>query len=63
MSYCVHAFNPNTQETEAGGSLSLRWAWSIQRVPDQSGVHREIQPQKTKLYWTEQKQSNKSGSM
>jgi hypothetical protein len=24
----AHAFNPSTQETEAGGFLSLRQAWS-----------------------------------
>jgi major histocompatibility complex class I len=26
----VHAFNPSTQEAEAGGFLSLRPAWSTE---------------------------------
>jgi hypothetical protein len=26
----VHTFNPGTQEAEAGGSLSLRPAWSTE---------------------------------
>jgi hypothetical protein len=26
----VHAFNPSTREAEAGGSLSLRPAWSTE---------------------------------
>uniref|UniRef100_A0ABK0LLZ5 Protein archease n=1 Tax=Rattus norvegicus TaxID=10116 RepID=A0ABK0LLZ5_RAT len=34
-------FNPSTQEAEAGGSLSLRLAWSTERVPAQPGLHRE----------------------
>ena len=29
----VHAFNPSTWETEVGGSLSSRLAWSTERVP------------------------------
>lgn len=28
----VHSFNPSTPEAEAGGPLSLRSAWSIQKV-------------------------------
>ena len=32
----VHAFNPNTQEAEAGGSLSLRPDWSTEQVPGQA---------------------------
>jgi hypothetical protein len=35
------AFNPSTRETEAGGFLSLRLAWSTKRVPGQPGIHRE----------------------
>jgi hypothetical protein len=31
----VHAFNPSTQETETGGFLSSRPAWSTKRVPGQ----------------------------
>lgn len=33
----VHTCNPSTQEADAGGSLSLRPAWSTQRVPDSQG--------------------------
>jgi major histocompatibility complex class I len=29
----AHTFNPSTQEAEAGGLLSLRPAWSTERVP------------------------------
>lgn len=38
----VPVFNPSTWETVAGGSLSLRSAWSTQRVPEQLGLHSEI---------------------
>jgi hypothetical protein len=31
----AHAFNPSTQEAEAGGSLSLKAAWSTGSVPGQ----------------------------
>ena len=34
----AHAFNPSTWEAEAGGSLSLRPAWSTELVPDQPGL-------------------------
>jgi hypothetical protein len=37
----VHAFNPSTWEAEAGGFLSLRPAWSTERVPGQPGLYRE----------------------
>jgi hypothetical protein len=30
----THAFNPSTQEAEAGGSLSSRSAWSSEQVQD-----------------------------
>jgi len=36
----VHTFNPNTQEAEAGGSLSFRPAWSTEQVPEQPELHR-----------------------
>jgi hypothetical protein len=37
----AHAFNPSTQEAEAGGFLSSRPAWSTERVPGQPELHRE----------------------
>jgi hypothetical protein len=43
----VHAFNPSTQEAEAGGFLSLRPAWSTKGVPGQPGLYRETLSQKT----------------
>jgi hypothetical protein len=43
----AHAFNPSTQETEAGGLLSLRPAWSTEKAPGQPGLHRETLCQKT----------------
>jgi hypothetical protein len=42
----VHAFNPSTQEAEAGGFLSSRPAWSTEQVPGQPGLHRETLSQK-----------------
>ena len=37
----VHAFNPSTWEAEAGGSLSLRLAWSALLVPGQPEAQSE----------------------
>jgi hypothetical protein len=37
----VYAFNPNTWEAEAGGSLGSRIAWSTEQVPGQPGLQRE----------------------
>ena len=37
----AHAFNPSTQEAEAGGFLSSRPAWSTKWVPGQPGIQRE----------------------
>jgi hypothetical protein len=37
----AHAFNPSTQEAEAGEFLSSRPAWSIEWVPGQPGLYRE----------------------
>ena len=46
----AQAFNPSTQEAEAGGSLSSRSAWSSERVPGQPGLHKEtLSQEKTKL--------------
>jgi hypothetical protein len=44
----VHAFNPSTQEAEAGRFLSLRPAWSTKWVPGQHGLYRETLSRKTK---------------
>jgi hypothetical protein len=44
----VHAFNPSTQEAEAGGFLSLRPVWSTEWVPGQPRLHRETLSQKKK---------------
>jgi hypothetical protein len=41
----AHAFNPSTQEAEAGGFLSSRPAWS---TPGQPGLHRKTLSRKTK---------------
>jgi hypothetical protein len=37
----AHAFNPSTWEAEAGRSLSLRPAWSIEWILGQPGLHRK----------------------
>ena len=37
----VYAFNPSTWEGEAGGSLSLRPAWSTERVLEQPGLYKK----------------------
>ena len=42
----AHAFNPSTQEAEAGGSLSSRSAWSTEQVLEQPGLHRETVSQR-----------------
>ena len=34
----THTFNPSTWEAKAGGSLSLRPAWSAESVPGQPGT-------------------------
>jgi hypothetical protein len=44
----VQAFSPSIQEPEAGGSLSLRPAWSIDRVSAQPGLYRETLSQTNK---------------
>jgi hypothetical protein len=44
----AHAFNPSTQETEAGRFLSSRPAWSTKWVPGQPGLYRETLSRKTK---------------
>jgi hypothetical protein len=46
----VHTFNPSTWEAEAGRSLSLRPAWSVEPASSRTAkaTHRESLPQKTK---------------
>ena len=35
----VHSFNPSIQEVEGGKFLSLIPAWTIEQVPELSGLH------------------------
>jgi hypothetical protein len=42
----AHTLNLSTEKAEAGGSLNLRPAWSTERVPEQSKLHRETLSQK-----------------
>jgi hypothetical protein len=51
--------NASTREAEAGGFLSLRPAWSTERVPGQPGLHRETLFPKTKLNKTKTKKREK----
>jgi hypothetical protein len=44
----AHTFKTSTQEAKVGGSLSLRPAWSTEKVPGQPGLHRETMCQKKK---------------
>ena len=53
----VHAFNPSIWKAEAGGFLSLRPAWSTERVPGQPGQHKETLSQTNKQ--TNKKATNK----
>jgi hypothetical protein len=39
----AYAFNPSTQEAEAGRSLSSRLAWSTKEVKGNPGLYRETQ--------------------
>jgi hypothetical protein len=57
----VHAFNPSTWETEAGGFLNSRPARSTKWVPGQPGLYRETLSRKTKTkkQKTKNKQTNK----
>jgi hypothetical protein len=41
-----HAFNPSTQEAEAGGSLSSKPAHSIEQVPGQSWIETVLKNEK-----------------
>jgi hypothetical protein len=44
----AHAFNPSTQEAEAGEFMSSRPTWSTEWVSGQPGLYRETLSQKTK---------------
>jgi hypothetical protein len=44
----MHAFNPNTLEMEADGSLSSRPSMSTESVPEQPGSTEKNLSQKTK---------------
>jgi hypothetical protein len=44
----AHTFNPSTRESEAGGFLSSRPAWSTKWFPGQPGLYREALSQKKK---------------
>jgi hypothetical protein len=44
----VHNFNLSTQKAEASGSMSLRPAWSTERVLGQPRLYRETLSQKNK---------------
>jgi hypothetical protein len=50
LAVVVHTFNPSTRETEAGGFLSLRSAWSTEWDPGQPGLCRETLSQKTNIH-------------
>jgi hypothetical protein len=56
----AHAFNPSTQEEEAGRFLSSRTAWSTTRVPGQPGLYRETLSCKTKKKNQKNKTKQKS---
>jgi hypothetical protein len=55
----VHAFNPSTQEAEAGRFLSSRPGWATKRVPGQSGLYRETLSQNNPNKQTNKKPKNK----
>jgi hypothetical protein len=55
----VHAFNPSTQEAEAGGFLSSRTAWSTKWVLGQPGLYRETLSRKTKRKKKKKKERKK----
>jgi hypothetical protein len=56
----AHAFNPSTQEAEAGGFLSSRPAWSTELVPGQPGLYRETLSQKIKKKRKQNKTKNQT---
>ena len=52
-----HTFRPSTEEAESGGSLSLRPAWSTERVLGHPWLHRKTLSQEKK---GQQKKQNKT---
>jgi hypothetical protein len=59
----AHAFDPSTQEAEAGGFLSSRPAWSTKWVPGQLGLYRETLSRKTKNQNQTNKQKNQNSCL
>jgi hypothetical protein len=59
----AHAFNPSTQEAEAGGFLSSRPAWSTKWVPGQPGLYRETLSRKTKKQKNNKKKKFNQGNL
>ena len=55
----AHAFNPSTQEAEAGGFLSSRPNWSTKWVPGMPGLYRETLYQKKKKIKQQQQQQQR----
>jgi hypothetical protein len=55
----AHAFNPSTHQAEAGRFLSLRSAWSTERVPRHPGLHRERCLKQTNKQTNKQKQKER----
>jgi hypothetical protein len=55
----AHAFNPSTQEAEAGRFLSSRPSWSTKGVPGQPGLYRETLSRKTKTKKTKNKKTGR----
>jgi hypothetical protein len=56
----AHAFNPSTQEAEAGGFLSSRPSWSTKWVPGQPWLYRETLSQNNKKQKQKQKKNKKT---
>lgn len=56
----VHPFNPSTQETEAGGSLRVKPAWSIQiKLTTRATQRRSILKSKNKTTHSTPKKGRK----
>lgn len=49
------AFNSSSEDAEAHGTLSLQPPWSIEQIPEQSGLHRRNLAQKQKKKNKQQK--------